>query len=256
MNLALNARDAMVDGGTLRLETKIVDIAQSSPVEDLNPGTYVVLAVKDTGIGMDQQTQSHLFEPFFTTKAQGRGTGLGLATVLGIVEQSGAHIRFSSEPGHGTTFRIFFPRVAEPAPSPEAETLRAPSEPLSQAPAGSEIVLLTEDEDALRKFVRQILERKGYKVLEARHGGEALAICEKHQHIDLLLTDVKMPKMGGRELAEKATPLHPEMGVIFMSGYTNDTLIAEGIKVRGTRFLQKPFTSPELVRKVRDRLRR
>jgi signal transduction histidine kinase/CheY-like chemotaxis protein len=249
MNLTLNSRDAMAHGGTLTLETKIVDIAESSPVEDLPPGQYVVLAVKDTGAGMDQQTQSHLFEPFYTTKAQGLGTGLGLATVLGIVEQSGAHIRFSSELGHGTTFRIFFPRVAEPASSPEVET---PSEPLSHAQAGSEIVLLAEDEDALRKLVRQLLESKGYKVLEARHGAEALAICEKHRHIDLLLTDVKMPKMGGRELAEKAAPLHPEMKILLMSGHADEGLIAEGIKGKGTFFLQKPFTSTELVRKMRD----
>jgi PAS domain S-box-containing protein len=251
MNLALNSRDAMVHGGTLTLETKIVDMAVNSPVEDLQPGRYVVLAVKDTGIGMDKETQSHLFEPFFTTKAHGLGTGLGLSTVHGIIEQSGAHIRFSSELGYGTIFRIFFPWVAEPAGLPEADTLRT-SEPLSQAPAGSEIVLVAEDEDTIRKLVRHLLESKGYKVLEARDGSEALAICEKHQHIDLLLTDVKMPKMGGRELAEKATRFHPEMRVIFMSGYTDDTLIAEGIKMKGTRFLQKPFTSPELVHKVRD----
>jgi PAS domain S-box-containing protein len=250
MNLALNSRDAMVHGGTLTLETKIVDIAVNSPVEDLKPGQYVVLAVKDTGIGMDRETQSHVFEPFFTTKAQGLGTGLGLSTVHGIIEQSGAHIRFSSELGYGTIFRIFFPCVAEPAHLPEAD--RPPFEPLSQAPAGSEIVLVVEDEDTIRKLIRHLLESRGYKVLVARDGGEALAVCEKHHHIDLLLTDVKMPKMGGRELAEKATPLHPEMRVILMSGYTNDTVIAEGIKVQGARFLQKPFTATELIHKVRD----
>jgi signal transduction histidine kinase/CheY-like chemotaxis protein len=251
MNLALNSRDAMVHGGTLTLETKIVDIAVNSPVEDLKPGQYVVLAVKDTGIGMDKETQSHLFEPFFTTKAHGLGTGLGLSTVHGIIEQSGAHIRFSSELGHGTIFRIFFPCVAEPAPLTAAEMPRG-FEPLSQAPAGSEIVLVAEDEDTIRELVRNLLESRGYKVLVARDGREALAICEKHHHIDLLLTDVKMPKMGGRELAEKATPLHPEMRVIFMSGYTDDTVIAEGVKSEEKRFLQKPFTAAELVHKVRD----
>jgi PAS domain S-box-containing protein len=251
INLALNSRDAMIHGGTLTLETKMVDIGTDSPVEGLKPGRYVVLAVKDTGIGMDKETQAHVFEPFFTTKAQGLGTGLGLSTVHGIVEQSGAHIRFSSELGHGTTFRIFFPRVPEPARSPEDDTPRT-FEPLSQAPPGSEIVLVAEDEETIRRLVRHLLENRGYQVLEASDGCEALAICEKHRHIDLLLTDIKMPKMGGRELAERATPLHPGMRVIFMSGYTNDTLLMEGIKVNGTRFLQKPFTAPELVRKVRE----
>jgi two-component system cell cycle sensor histidine kinase/response regulator CckA len=252
MNLTLNSRDAMVHGGTLTLETNIVEIAVDSPAEDLKPGRYVVLAVKDTGVGMDKATQAHVFEPFFTTKGQGLGTGLGLATVHGIIQQSGAHIRFSSELGYGTTFRVFFPCVAEPAVLPEVDGLQRP-EPLSQAPGGSEVVLVAEDEDTVRKLVRHLLESKGYEVLEARHGGEALAICEKkHQHIDLLLTDVRMPKMGGRELAEKAAQLHPAMRVILMSGYTDDLLIAEGIKVRGTNFLQKPFTSSALLRKIRD----
>ena len=251
MNLALNSRDAMVHGGILTLETKIVDIAVNSPAEDLKPGRYVMLAVKDTGIGMDKETQAHLFEPFFTTKGQGLGTGLGLSTVLGIIEQSGAHIRFSSELGYGTTFRIFFPWVAEPARLSEPDT-SGTSEPLSQAQAGSEIVLVAEDEDAVRKLIRHLLEGKGYKVLEARHGGEALAMCKNYQQIDLLLTDVMMPKMGGRELAERAKPFQPEMKVVFMSGYTDDSLIAEGIKVRGTSFLQKPFKSSELLNKVRE----
>jgi CheY-like chemotaxis protein len=249
MNLCLNARDAMVHGGTLTLETRIEDVASGSPENDLKPGRYVVLAVKDTGAGMDEETQSHLFEPFFTTKGHGFGTGLGLATVLGIVEQSGAHITFSSEPGRGTTFEIFFPLVAEPS---AAEPVRLPeAEPLKQSLPGSEVVLVAEDEDAVRNLVRHLLESKGYEVLEASHGGEALAICEQYRHIDLLLTDVRMPKMGGRELAEKAMPLHPEMSVIFMSGYTDEALIAEGIKVSGASFLQKPFTSSELLGKVR-----
>jgi signal transduction histidine kinase/CheY-like chemotaxis protein len=252
MNLALNSRDAMIHGGTLTLETSIVEIPVNSPLEDLKAGQYVVLAVKDTGIGMDRETQSHVFEPFFTTKDRGLGTGLGLSTVHGIVEQSGAHIRFSSELGYGTIFRVFFPRVAEPRFS-QAD-IQGPFEPLTQTPVRSGIVIVAEDEDSIRTLIRHLLESKGYKVLEARDGDEALAICESHSHIDLLLTDVKMPKMGGRELAEKATPLHPEMIVIFMSGYSNDTVIAEGIEMRGTRFLQKPFTAAEILHKVRDAL--
>ncbi len=252
MNLVLNARDAMSHGGTLTIETKTVDVREGAPVEDLKPGGYVMLAVKDTGMGMDNETQSHLFEPFFTTKAQGFGTGLALATVFGIVEQSGAHIRFSSELGHGTTFKIFFPRVAEPARLPEIGIPHPPSEPLSNAPTGSGIVLVAEDEESVRNLTSRFLESKGYTVLEATHGGEALAICKSRRHIDLLLTDVKMPVMGGRELAMQALLLHPEMKVLFMSGYTDDSLIAEGIKVRGTPFLQKPFTLPGLAHKVRD----
>jgi PAS domain S-box-containing protein len=239
MNLALNSRDAMVHGGILTLQTGIVDIPVNSGPEDLKPGQYVVLTVKDTGIGMDRETQSHIFEPFFTTKAQGLGTGLGLSTVHGIVEQSGAEIRFSSELGYGTIFRVFFPRVAEPLRLPEADTPPG-FEPLTLAPAGTEIVLVAEDEDTIRTLVRHLLESKGYKVLVARDGHEALALCEKHHHIDLLLTDVKMPKMGGRELAEKAMPLHPEIRVLLMSGYTNDTVIAERIKVSGTKFFKSP----------------
>ena len=253
MNLALNARDAMVHGGTLTLETRIIEATVNSPVEDLKAGEYVLLVVKDTGIGMDKESRSHIFEPFFTTKAHGFGTGLGLSTVHGIVEQTGADIRFSSELGYGTIFRIYFPSVAEPARIPEAGIPRGFESP-TQAPAGSEIVLVAEDEDSIRNLVRHLLESKGYTVLEARNGHEAFALCEKHDHIDLMLTDVKMPRMGGRELAEKAAPLHPEMRVIFMSGYTNDTVIAEGVKVKGTKFLQKPFAAAELVQEVRHAL--
>lgn len=252
MNLVLNARDAMLLGGTLTIVTQTVHVQGTAPVEDLKPGRYVMLAVKDTGIGMDKETQSHLYEPFFTTKGHGLGTGLGLATVFGIVEQSGAQIRFSTELGHGTTFKIFFPRVTEPARLPETEKPQALSEPLSKAPSGSEIVLLVEDEDTVRNLARTLLESKGYKVLEARHGGEALAVCKKQEHIDLLLTDVVMPGMGGRLLAEEGARLYPEMKVLFMSGYADDTLVREGIKIKGTPFLQKPFTLQQLARKVRD----
>lgn len=252
MNLALNARDAMLHGGTLTIGTQTVDVLETAPVEDLNPGRYVMLALKDTGVGMAKETQSHVFEPFFTTKAQGLGTGLGLATVFGIVEQSGAQARFLSELGHGTTFRIYFPRIAEPAQLPQTETLQRPASPLSKAPSGSEIVLLVEDEEAVRRLARDFLHSRGYEVLEAQNGIAALAICKNHECIDLLLTDVRMPGVGGRELAEQAAPLHPEMKVIFMSGYTDDTLIAEGVQIKGIPFLQKPFTLPELAHKVRD----
>lgn len=248
MNLALNARDAMFHGGTLIIETRNVDVQENSAGEDLEPGRYVLLAVTDTGVGMDQETRAHLFEPFFTTKGKGLGTGLGLATVYGIVEQSGAQIRVSSALGRGTSFKIFFPRVEEPAESPER-----PDVPLTTTPRGSEVVLLVEDEDVVRHLARAFLENRGYKVLEATHGGEGLALCRKHQEpIDLLLTDIVMPEMGGRELAEQAKPLHPEMKVLFVSGYTDDILIREGIKLQGSPFLQKPFTLQALARMVRE----
>ena len=255
LNLALNARDAMLHGGTLTLETKTLDVKETSIPENLAPGQYVMLVVKDTGIGMDKETLSHLFEPFFTTKSHGLGTGLGLATVLGIVEQSGAQIRFSSKLGHGTSFEVFFPRVPTPPRAPQSDT-PSPTDSIGDAPAGSEIVLVVDDEDAVRNLARQFLESKGYKVISARQSSEAVAICKNYQHIDLLLTDVRMPLVGGRELAEQATTLHPEMKVIFMSGYTDDALIEEGIRVKGTPFLQKPFTLPGLARKVRSVLDR
>ncbi len=250
MNLALNSRDAMMHGGTLTIETQTVEAPEAAAAECLKPGSYVMLAVKDTGVGMDEETQGHIFEPFFTTKGHGLGAGMGLSTVFGIVEQSGAQIRFSSALGHGTAFRIYFPHVADP--EPQAEKQRAPATSMSEAPTGSEIVLLAEDEEAVRILVLSFLQAKGYTVLEAENGLAALAICRNQQHIDLLLTDVRMPAMGGRELIEKAAPLHPQMKVILMSGYTDDALIAEGIRMKGIPFLQKPFTLPELAAKVRD----
>ncbi|HTX34017.1 MAG TPA: response regulator [Bryobacteraceae bacterium] len=250
MNLALNSRDAMVHGGTLTIETRTVEVREPAAAEYVKPGNYVMLAVKDTGVGMDDDTQCHLFEPFFTTKDYALGAGMGLSTVFGIVEQSGGQIRFSSQLGHGTTFRIYFPRVADPAP--QAEKQRPPAASMSLAPSGSEIVLLAEDEEAVRILVLSFLQAKGYTVLEAENGADALAICKRQQHIDLLLTDVRMPGMGGRELTEKAAPLHPQMKVILMSGYTDDALIAEGIRMKGIPFLQKPFTLPELAAKVRE----
>jgi nitrogen-specific signal transduction histidine kinase/CheY-like chemotaxis protein len=249
MNLALNARDAMPDGGTLTMETANVTltVADASNL-DLVPGRYVTMAVRDTGVGIEAEMQAHIFEPFFTTKETGKGTGLGLATVLGIIEQSGGVIRCESEPGRGTAFTVFLPAVAEPV------AMGRPAGRLAEEPKGSEIILLVEDEDAVRKLARLILEAIGYVVYEARDGRAGLALCQAHQGpIDLLVSDVVMPELGGRELAEAALELRPGLKVLFMSGHTQDIVLKEGVQ-KGIPFLQKPFTGAELARKVREAL--
>ncbi len=247
MNLCLNARDAMPGGGTLTIQTTDVTLGEADAgAHSLVAGPYVMLAVHDTGIGMDSETQAHVFEPFFTTKETGKGTGLGLATVLGIIEESGGVVWCSSEVGQGTTFKILLPAVAE-AP----ERAEPPAGGLAEAPRGSEVVLLVEDEDFVRQLARRVLERRGYVVLEARGGIEALKLCQVHPGpIDLLFSDVVMPELGGRELAERAASLRPDMKVLFTSGHTQDVLLKEGIR-KGTAFLQKPFTPARLARKVR-----
>ena len=248
MNLALNARDAMPAGGTLAIETANAIMPQArAPGEKLAPGRYVTMAVRDTGVGMDAEMQAHIFELFFTTKETGKGTGLGLATVLGIVEQSGGVIRCQSELGRGTTFRIFLPAVVE-----ALDKGAGPAAGLTKAPRGSEVVLVVEDEDAVRKLARSILEASGYMVLDARNGREGLALCEIHPgSIDLLVTDVVMPELGGRELAHAALKLRPRMRVMFMSGHAPDVVLKEGVE-RRTAFLRKPFVPVELARKVRE----
>ncbi len=248
MNLSLNARDAMPAGGTLSIETANLAVTGDDAAgQDLAPGRYAMLAVRDTGIGMDAEMQAHIFEPFFTTKETGKGTGLGLAIVLGVVEQSGGAIRCQSELGRGTTFRIFLPAVAEAVD-------KGAGRGLAKAPTGCETVLMVEDEDMVRRLARTILEASGYQVLEARNGREGLALCEVHPGpIDLLVTDVVMPELGGRELAESALKLRPGMKVMFMSGHTQDVVLKEGVE-KGTAFLQKPFTPAELAHKVRDAL--
>lgn len=250
MNLSLNARDAMPEGGTLTLETANVTIADADTAnQELAPGRYVMLAVHDTGFGMDEEVRAQIFEPFFTTKEVGKGTGLGLATVLGIVEQSGGIIRCESEPGEGTTFKILLPAVAE-----AVDKESPPAGGLAKAPRGSEVILLAEDEDMVRVLARRVLEASGYVVHEARNGREGLALCEVHEgRIDLLLSDVVMPELGGRELAEEALKLRPDMKVMFMSGHTQDVVLKEGVQ-KGTAFLQKPFTAVGLVQKVRETL--
>lgn len=248
MNLVVNARDAMPNGGKLTIETADVSFDPQQAVHHgVKPGRYVMLAVSDTGVGMDAQTRAHIFEPFFTTKEPGRGTGLGLATVYGIVTQSNGHVWVYSEVGRGTTFKIYFP-----ATSAAAEPSRISHEPHLSL-AGSETVLLVEDEEKLRMLIEEVLTSYGYKVIVASNGEEGLSMARSHDgQINLLLTDVVMPQRSGQSLADLLRNEDPELAVLFMSGYTNNSLDHSGAMRPGTSFLQKPFTPDVLLRKVRE----
>jgi hypothetical protein len=251
MNLAVNARDAMPDGGKLTIETANVEFDEAYARERVAviPGRYIMLAMSDTGCGMDAETQSHLFEPFFTTKEPGKGTGLGLSTVYGIIKQSGGNIWVYSEPGSGTTFKIYLPRVDSPLESTKRDHVAI------EMLHGSETVLLVEDEDIVRELACRVLQMYGYNVLAARSGMEALLICERHPiPIHLLVTDVVMPKMNGRELAKRLKALYPKMRVLFTSGYTGEAINRHGDLEPDFSFLQKPFTPDILVRKIRELL--
>ena len=250
MNLVVNARDAMPEGGRVTMETSRVELDETAVRGhgEATPGSYVALSVSDTGHGMDEATRARLFEPFFTTKEPGKGTGLGLSTAYGIVRQSGGHIWVSSEPGQGTSFKICLPLVTE---KPEGET--AAPEPAGDTVRGAETVLLVEDATRVREVVREILEMNGYAVLEARHGAEALEISARHgSRIHLMVTDVVMPQMSGRELAQHLAGTRPDMRVLFMSGYTDNAIVRHGVLEAGTAFLSKPFTPDALAAKVRE----
>ncbi len=249
LNLVLNARDAMPHGGKLTIETTNVKLGPDYPFSHapFQPGEYIMLAVSDTGHGMDAETLSHIFEPFFTTKSVGKGTGLGLATVYGIVQQSGGQISVHSEPGKGASFKVYFPLA------PEAVEDEQPAETGPANVRGTETVLVVEDHVPLRAAVKSILQSNGYKVLEVCDGNEALDLCEHYEGgVDLLVTDVVMPKMSGREVAERLTSLQPRLKVLFMSGYPNGSIVHHGMLDTGVAFLPKPFKPDDLARKVRE----
>jgi len=248
MNLVVNARDAMPAGGRLGIQTSNSELSKATTAGALDApdGEYVMLSVSDTGTGMPREVQQRLFDPFFTTKDQGRGTGLGLSTVYGIVKQSGGEIYVYSEVGQGTTFNIYFPRIAEGEEAEEVESAT------SDVPRGTESLLLVEDDDNLRNLVARVLSDRGYTVFVAAGGVEALAIAgNPGTPIDAVISDVVMSGMNGRQLVEKLLESRPGIGVLLMSGYTDDDVLRRGVLHGETAFLQKPFTPDQLARKVR-----
>jgi CheY-like chemotaxis protein len=248
MNVSVNARDAMPEGGKLTIETANVELDEEYAKRHtaVQPGRYVMLSVSDNGVGMSPEVRERIFEPFFTTKERGRGTGLGLSTVYGIVKQSGGNIWVYSEPGQGTTLKIYLPQVDESLDELREEVVREVSR-------GDETILLVEDEDAVRKLAVRVLKRQGYKVLEAPDGGKAFMLCEAYKEpIHLILTDVVMPGMSGRKLVDGLKEIHPEIKVLYMSGYTDNAILHHGILEPGINFIQKPFTVESLHRKVRE----
>jgi two-component system cell cycle sensor histidine kinase/response regulator CckA len=251
MNLVVNARDAMTEGGRLTVETENVELdsAYARDHMTVRPGRYVMLAVSDTGMGMSPDTITHIFEPFYTTKESGRGTGLGLSTVYGIVKQSGGYVWVYSEPGHGTTFKVYLPRVEEAVESLPIKKVGGED----RNRAGTETILLVEDEPQLRELTQSVLAARGYSVVEAKNPAEAAQLAEEYgTKIHLLLTDVIMPGISGRELAKRLSGKNPAMRVLYMSGYTYNVIAQGGTLERGVAFLQKPFTPRMLVEKVRE----
>jgi CheY-like chemotaxis protein len=250
MNLAVNARDAMPAGGQLRIETRHVELDSARAQSlDVRPGKYIVLSVSDTGIGMDEAVKARLFEPFFTTKERGKGTGLGLPTVFGIARQCQGGIEVASEPGRGSTFRVYFPLASKPSSAVADEQARPASS------RNTETVLIVEDEEQVRTVARDILQRQGYKVLVARSPESALSLCmSETQRVDLLLTDVVMPRLSGPELAERLAVLRPQIKVLFMSGFMDDALSRHGATGQKLNLISKPLTPQTLSQKVRELL--
>jgi CheY-like chemotaxis protein len=252
INLAVNARDAMPEGGKLTIETSNVKLDEDYAKKHMGvkPGPYVMMSISDTGTGMSPEIKEKIFEPFFTTKEMGRGTGLGLSTSYGIIKQSDGNIWVYSEPGKGTTFKIYLPRVDEPID-------KLKEEPVFESLKGSETILVVEDDEVVRNLATRILKKQGYKVLEAPNGGSALIMCEDFKEtINLIITDVVMPGMSGRNLVDRLREIHPEMKVLFMSGYTDNVIVHHGILEKEIDFIQKPFTIENLSKKVREILER
>ncbi len=249
MNLVVNARDAMPDGGKLTIETAnvVLDEKYVNSHVAVEPGPYVMLSVSDTGCGMSAEVRERIFEPFFTTKEKGKGTGLGLSTVYGIVKQSGGNIWVYSEPGQGTSFKIYLPAAEEATEDfPEKETIK-------ETPRGNETILIVEDDESLRKLAVHVLEKQGYTVLEASQESEAMGIFrERKEPIHLVLMDVVMPGISGRLLIERLKEIRNDFKVLYMSGYTDDVIAHHGVLEKGVKFIQKPFTMDSLARKVRE----
>jgi len=256
LNLAVNARDAMPQGGRLTIETRNVELREIHARSEVRipPGKYVVLTVSDNGVGMHDDIQARIFEPFFTTKKPGKGTGLGLAIVYGVIKQTGGWITARSEVGRGTAFDIYFPQVE--VKDAVVETVPGPvstKTPPGSAARGTETILLVEDQDGIRELVCEFLQKNGYTVLHAADGNEALQIADSHKHpIHLLLTDVVMPNVGGRELAQRLTQPRPEMKVLFMSGYPDHATLSGELVDDSAAVLQKPFALDTLARKIRS----
>jgi two-component system cell cycle sensor histidine kinase/response regulator CckA len=249
VNLVVNARDAMAQGGRIVVATENREHKADSPARGngVRPGSYVALTVSDTGVGIDPANHARVFEPFYTTKEPGKGTGLGLSTVYGIVEQSGGHVMVESASGRGATFTILLPRHLGGEPMGGSKVDRR------RLPGGTETLLLVEDEAAVRNSARRLLERQGYSVLEARHGADALRILEESgRQIDLVVTDLVMPEMGGKELAERLRAHRPGLKVLYMSGYTEKAIAAGGVMPPNTGFVEKPFTVEQLMRRLRE----
>jgi CheY-like chemotaxis protein len=251
VNLAVNARDTMPDGGTVTITTEVLELSGDDVPYGLEAGSFVHLAVADCGAGISPEVRDKIFDPFFTTKDRGEGTGLGLATVLGIVQQSGGQVTVESEPGSGSTFSVYLPRIEAPVPDDED----AAESGADSTAGGRELVLLVEDNEVVRRLARGVLAEAGYEVVEAETPERALELAGgTTEPIDLVVTDVVMPGMNGRELADELRRRQPDLRVLFTSGYTDDVVLSNGALQSGTGFLQKPFGVDELQRKVRELL--